>query len=418
MNTFLLQCFVVLLCWPTVCRLGRVLNNIETHIQSDSKGASSMELMSAMDYELWLGADSLDPETEACQRCRPGPECTEDGVFRNFCLCTIGKQPHDDLFCQKRLCPAYASHNDPVNAKCTRAYSRKEYEKRWLNEDGLATIVEAARNHGLIVPGSNENTLPQLCTPVNTALGNFYLMESMQHGHHWPYLLMPGTFKTETWWTYCGLSTLTLALNYLDVPPPHYTGIFKWWSEGKLLDLYPQIKAKIDLDPPGTTMGELECIAADMGLHVNTVTAVGKEKAKFRDVLQSVTLGANYQKQILLVNYHRMLVGQAGSGHWSPIAAYAPFADRVLIMDVARYKWPPHWVRTDDLIRAMDTADVVGDTKEPRGWMLLEKGGTPRRPLCGLIKDSKTKVTKVEPKTGLREEQVSKMMVAGRHQWW
>lgn len=399
---------------------------ITAEVRSDSRDTSSVELMSAVDYELlW----EMDSETEACEKCRPGPECSQDGVFQNFCLCTLGKEPHDDLFCQKRLCPGFASHNDPSNAKCSRAYSREEYEKRWLNEKGLAQVIETAVNRGLIDADSNQNILPQLCIIVNTPQGNFYLMESMQSGLHWPYLLMTGTFKTESWWTYCGLSTLTLALNYLDVPPPYYMGIFKWWTEGKVLDLYPQIKEKIDLDPPGTTMDELKCIAADMGLHVTAVTEVGEEKwrcrgcsgeenSKFREVLQSVTLAANYQRQILLVNYHRMLVGQAGSGHWSPIAAYAPLSDMVLIMDVARYKWPPHWVRTDDLIRAMDTADVVGDKREPRGWMLLEKGGTPRRPLCGMIKDPKTKLTEVSAKAGLTDEKVNEMMVASRHQWW
>merc|ERR1712129_419745 len=107
-----------------------------------------------------------------------------------------------------------------------------------------------------------------------------------------------------------------------------------------------------------------------------------------------------------------------GSGHWSPVAAFAPTSDRVLIMDVARYKWGPHWVRTDDLIRALDTADVGGERKASRGWMLLEKGGKPRRPLCALIKDPETKVTKVMPRQGLTEKQFRETMVTSREQWW
>lgn len=40
----------------------------------------------------------------------------------------------------------------------------------------------------------------------------------------------------------------------------------------------------------------------------------------------------------------RAKLGQSGSGHFSPIGAFDRDTDMVLIMDVARFKYPPHWV--------------------------------------------------------------------------
>merc|ERR1719215_1050705 len=105
-----------------------------------------------------------------------------------------------------------------------------------------------------------------------------------------------------------------------------------------------------------------------MGLQVSAVTKSATIHSQFRKVLRFAMAPANFKDSILLVSYHRKLTGQPGAGHWSPVAAFAPLSDRVLIMDVARYKWPPHWVRTADLLRAMDTMDgccVKNCTQDP-----------------------------------------------------
>jgi hypothetical protein len=40
----------------------------------------------------------------------------------------------------------------------------------------------------------------------------------------------------------------------------------------------------------------------------------------------------------MLVNFYRKSLAEEGGGHFSPLAAYDPPSDQVLIMDVARYK--------------------------------------------------------------------------------
>jgi len=57
------------------------------------------------------------------------------------------------------------------------------------------------------------------------------------------------------------------------------------------------------------------------------------------------------------VNYDRKALGQAGGGHISPVAAYHAPTDRVLILDVARYRYPSVWVPLADLWEAIRTTD-------------------------------------------------------------
>lgn len=52
----------------------------------------------------------------------------------------------------------------------------------------------------------------------------------------------------------------------------------------------------------------------------------------------------------VIVNYKRSNIGQAGSGHWAPIASYNKEMDMLLLLDVAKYKYPPVWVTWDTLV--------------------------------------------------------------------
>ena len=56
----------------------------------------------------------------------------------------------------------------------------------------------------------------------------------------------------------------------------------------------------------------------------------------------------------MIVNYYRKAMGEEVGGHISPLAAYDVKADRFLVLDVARYKYPPVWVKTADLFAAMN----------------------------------------------------------------
>lgn len=74
-------------------------------------------------------------------------------------------------------------------------------------------------------------------------------------------------------------------------------------------------------------------------------------------------------KDVLVVSYHRKVVGQTGSGHFSPIGAYDAVSDSVLILDTARFKYGAHWAKLPLVYDAMKPIDP--DTGKSRGYALL-----------------------------------------------
>jgi len=79
--------------------------------------------------------------------------------------------------------------------------------------------------------------------------------------------------------------------------------------------------------------------------------------------------------RFVIVNYLRRVLGEEIGGHISPLGAYDEKSDRFLILDVARYKYPPVWVKTADLFDAMNTLDSDNDNKT-RGYVLISGQGS------------------------------------------
>jgi hypothetical protein len=74
---------------------------------------------------------------------------------------------------------------------------------------------------------------------------------------------------------------------------------------------------------------------------------------------------------MIVLNYSRQVLGQTGDGHFSPIGGYHAAKDMVLLMDVARFKYPPHWVKLDLIYEAMKKIDV--SINMPRGFVILKE---------------------------------------------
>jgi glutathione gamma-glutamylcysteinyltransferase len=88
---------------------------------------------------------------------------------------------------------------------------------------------------------------------------------------------------------------------------------------------------------------------------------------------------------IVIASYDRAAMGQTGGGHFSPIGGYHAARDLVLILDVARFKYPPHWVPAEQLWRAMHAPDPA--TGQARGWITLccqDQGSSPGLDTCSV----------------------------------
>ena len=74
-----------------------------------------------------------------------------------------------------------------------------------------------------------------------------------------------------------------------------------------------------------------------------------------------------------VVSFSRAVLQQTGDGHFSTLAAYDAQTDSCLVLDVARFKYPPYWVSIDELYAAMQPVDPA--TQLARGWSLWQRAG-------------------------------------------
>jgi hypothetical protein len=87
-----------------------------------------------------------------------------------------------------------------------------------------------------------------------------------------------------------------------------------------------------------------------------------------RTVAEMSTKGAD---EFLILSYSRKGLGQTGDGHFSPMGGYNKRSDMLLVLDVARFKYMPHWVPVDTMWRAMQAIDK--ETGLPRGYVRMRR---------------------------------------------
>jgi hypothetical protein len=97
--------------------------------------------------------------------------------------------------------------------------------------------------------------------------------------------------------------------------------------------------------------------------------SAAESPAEFRAIASDALAGPD---RYLLVDFSRTTLSDynAGGGHYSPLGAYNGPADKLLLLDVARYKYPPFWVDTDLLWRSMATVDT--SSGRHRGDIMVE----------------------------------------------
>ncbi|XWS76223.1 hypothetical protein CRYUN_Cryun01aG0157100 [Craigia yunnanensis] len=118
----------------------------------------------------------------------------------------------------------------------------------------------------------------------------------------------------------------------------------------------------------GITFGKVACLAVCNGAQVEPFRA---DQSSLDDFRKRVVLCASSEDCHLIVSYNRAVFKQTGTGHFSPIGGYHAGQDMVLILDVARFKYPPHWVPLSLLWDAMNTIDK--ETGHHRGFMVMSR---------------------------------------------
>lgn len=178
------------------------------------------------------------------------------------------------------------------------------------------------------------------------------------------YFPLAEQFHTQSEPAYCGLGSLVMALNALAIDPGRlWKGSWRWFAEDMLDCCLPLAEIR----ERGLSIDELACLARCNGAEVTVERADTNNLGAWRDALQSAASG----DAIIVASYDRAAVGQTGSGHFSPVGGFHASRDLVLILDVARFKYPPHWVSAEHLWQAMQADDpAIG---RARGWIALRR---------------------------------------------
>lgn len=194
--------------------------------------------------------------------------------------------------------------------------------------------------------------LPDCCVSFSSVEGMSLFAEAQASGHMFIYFPLASQFRTQDEPAFCGLSTLVMALNALEVDPQRvWKAPWRFYHEN-MLDCCVPLET---VQQAGITMDQFACLAACNTLHVKMVRAHEENlESDFRSTVASVTQRTD---QVLVVSYARSALDQTGDGHFSPVGGYHPGRDLVLIMDTARFKYPPHWVSLSRLFHAMQQTD-------------------------------------------------------------
>jgi glutathione gamma-glutamylcysteinyltransferase len=204
--------------------------------------------------------------------------------------------------------------------------------------------------------------LPEDAIAFSSAAGRQLFAEALAAGGLVGYFPLAEQFHTQSDPAFCGLGSLVVALNALGIDPGRlWKGPWRWFAED-LLDCCVPLS---EVRERGLDLDQLGCLARCNGADVELMRADQHGLELWRAAVSDAAEG----RAVLIASYDRKLLGQSGGGHFSPVGGYHAARDLVLVLDVARFKYPPHWVPAEKLWRAMQSLDPV--TGKARGWMLL-----------------------------------------------
>lgn len=178
-------------------------------------------------------------------------------------------------------------------------------------------------------------------------------------------------FATQETQSYCGVASAITVLNSLPIDKPVDPAYkpYAYFTQRNFFS--PEVSRIVSAQTvlaQGMTREEMAQALSSYGLRARSIAGDTFTSASLRSLLQTA-LGDD--GQFVLANYFRGTFGQIGGGHWSALAAYDAATDRVLILDVAKYKYPPAWVSLDALRASIATLDTTSG--KPRGLVIVSR---------------------------------------------
>lgn len=177
-------------------------------------------------------------------------------------------------------------------------------------------------------------------------------------------------YESQIRTTYCSVATSVIALNALSIEAPQskFLGKYRMFTQEEFFsDSVRAVMDQSEVEKRGMSLEELAMVLSTFPIKVMKYEAQSLSHEEMRLLIVSALKNPN---QTVLALYQRRELNQEGGGHWSPIAAYDAVSDSFLILDVARFKYPPVWIDASKFIHAMQTANIYNKS---RGFIIIEK---------------------------------------------
>jgi hypothetical protein len=234
-----------------------------------------------------------------------------------------------------------------------------------------AILLRAALVLALGVGSATAQTLPlpQNLINLNSNAGAALLHDSEALQSYWPLSIQFVTQKNQA---FCGVASIVMVLNALGISAPttpEFEPYKTFTQENVFTPATEKVLPQETLRKIGMTLDQIGGFISTYGVKAEVHHASQTTVEEFTKIASDYL---NSPNRHVIVNYLRKSLGQEKGGHISPLAAYDADTDRFLLLDVARYKYPPVWISAAELFNAMNTTDSDNQNRT-RGFVLISK---------------------------------------------
>ena len=203
---------------------------------------------------------------------------------------------------------------------------------------------------------------------INTPQGKARLLNSEWNN---TYFQVSGYLETQENQGFCGIASVAASLNSLPQVNKPFSSDYWPYSfftqDGLFTPESSKVKAKHLVSASGLTLDQIQSFLK--ALNIKSSLHFGNEltEESLRNLLKTSLANNNHR---LIVDFSRETLKQEGHGHFSPVVAYDAASDSALILDVAKFKYPPFWVSVTDLLASIQTID--SDSGKSRGFLIIK----------------------------------------------
>jgi Phytochelatin synthase len=258
----------------------------------------------------------------------------------------------------------------------SKRHQASEKEEAWWNATKLWL-----RDHIALLPPKSIANGAEKNSRALMYLNDSYAYSLLMNGYHWldyssDFFLLQGGWDVQVNQGYCAIASAAAVMNSfrpnIEIPIDPIYSPHPYATQHNLFNHCVQKSVVLRnatydglLQPPGG----LSLLQLQQFLHCHdlnaTLTYVNPANVSSDSVRQDLRAALMNPQQRVIVNYDRPGIGQEGGGHFSPLGAYAPKQDAFLLLDVAKYKYPPVWIPTERLYIAMAMEDGCGEWAFP-----------------------------------------------------